>query len=574
MMPSLRVLKVFWRSYVVVLAPTLLAPLAASSSTEVRCSYVMLIVAIFWMTEAIPIAIASMIPIFAFPLLGVLGTGDVCLAYMNHTNMMFLGGLMVAIAVEHSNLHRRIAFLVLLHVGQSPRRLMAGFMLVTMFLSMWISNTATTAMMTPVIGAILNELTKDCNMKDFSEIEILNEVHQNNAMTGPVESQTDDTNKEDRVQVIKNKEKLEANTPTSEETQRLRNMCFLGTAYAANVGGTGSLIGTGPNIVLKGILESTYSEPTGLNFSSWMAFNVPGMLICVMLAWLWLQFHYIGIGKTKKIKDTTPNRKEAVKRLIQQEYEALGSITFHETVVLSLFSLLVFCWFFRDPEVIPGWSNFFKRIYGPNIKVGNASPVMLVVFLLFIIPSKAKFWVSSDQNGCLTWKVINEKMPWCLILLLGGGFSMAAASKHSGLSTWMGHQLSYLEVLPKEAIVLVVCLIAAMITEIVSNVGTSGIILPVLLELAVAIKVNPLYFMLPAAVCCSYAFMLPVATAPNAIVHAASQMRNVEMIHAGFVMNIACVCVINIMINTLGVIMFDVKNFPTWANSSTINMPV
>ncbi|XP_066951640.1 Na(+)/citrate cotransporter-like isoform X9 [Macrobrachium rosenbergii] len=654
----------YWRSLVLVVLPLLLLPLPVVSATSAaRCGYVILIMAAYWMTEALPLAITALIPVFAFPLLGILSTGECCLVYMKETNMMFLGGLTVAIAVEHCNLHKRIALFVILHVGQSPRRLMAGFMLTTMFLSMWISNTASTAMMVPIVDAILVELYATRSKKqeeNATAIDMSVTSGQNQLELSPAGENgvSDGHNKKERAEagggggttteVVTTKSTSLTATPPDEECRALRDMCFLATAYAANIGGTGSLTGTGPNLVVKGVLASaidtnnhevekedkitdeeidaanaevfrqrhimrralllgvaysanvggtgvvtgtspnlvlmavlqdSFSEPTGLNFATWMAFNVPGMILCVILAWIWLQVLFMGLfRKQSPIQQSTPERTAAVRRLIRQKYKELGPMTHHEATVLTLFIILVLLWLFRAPEFVPGWSAWFKDAF-EGVEVDDATPAMLIVTLLFILPARLNFWCFRNPKdpeppqpspACMNWQVVHEKIPWGVVLLLGGGFAMAEGANKSGLSAWLGDQLVAFDVMPKEAIVFVVSLMTAMLTEVASNTATASILLPVLKEMALNISVNPLYLMLPAAVCCSYAFMLPVATPPNAIVFSAANMKSADMMKAGFIMNIICVVVITVMINTLGVALFDLQHMPPWANS-TIN---
>ncbi|XP_042233955.1 solute carrier family 13 member 5-like isoform X4 [Homarus americanus] len=588
----------YWRSVLVLLFPLLLLPLPIISGTSAaRCGYVITIMAVYWMTEALPLAITALIPVFAFPLLGILSTGSVCIVYMKETNMMFLGGLTVAIAVEHCNLHRRIALGVILLVGQSPRRLMAGFMLTTMFLSMWISNTATTAMMVPIVDAILTELysthdggetgTDGMDLSVYpphqSQLELVNNSepvsstehagHALESMNGKTERADYNLNDQDTG--------LDRDRKKDPVVRNTRVMLLMSVMYAANIGGTGVLTGSGTNLVLKGFLQSSYSEPTGLNFLSWMVFNIPGMLICVFIAWIWLQIYFSGAlccRKTKVIQEPTNDRKAAVKKLVLSKYRELGPMAFQEVVVLTLFIILVLLWLFRAPEFIPGWSDLFTDAFG--VKVDDATPAILIVFLLFALPAKLNFWCfrqpndpepdRSDNNSCLTWKVVQEKIPWGVVLLLGGGFAMAEGAKESGLSQVLGDSLKGLENFNSVTIVLMTTFATAMLTEVASNTATASILLPVLNEVALNINVNPLYLMLPAAICCSYAFMLPVATPPNAIVFGAAGMRSIEMILAGGMMNILCVVVINIMINTYGVYLFDLNTMPAWINSTTI----
>ncbi|KAG7178041.1 Solute carrier family 13 member 2-like, partial [Homarus americanus] len=357
-----------------------------------RCGYVITIMAVYWMTEALPLAITALIPVFAFPLLGILSTGSVCIVYMKETNMMFLGGLTVAIAVEHCNLHRRIALGVILLVGQSPRRLMAGFMLTTMFLSMWISNTATTAMMVPIVDAILTELysthdggetgTDGMDLSVYpphqSQLELVNNsepvssVHPGSeCKNGKLEKVIEDT------KVDQEDKKPEGHTgltpiPPNEECRALRDMCFLATAYSANLGGTGSLTGTGPNLVVKGVLaRDRKKDPVVRNtrvmllMSVMYAANIGGTGVLTGSGTnLVLKGFLQSCRKTKVIQEPTNDRKAAVKKLVLSKYRELGPMAFQEVVVLTLFIILVLLWLFRAPEFIPGWSDLFTDAFG------------------------------------------------------------------------------------------------------------------------------------------------------------------------------------------------------------------
>ncbi|KAK7080784.1 hypothetical protein SK128_008058 [Halocaridina rubra] len=589
----------YWRSFVMVLLPLLLLPLPVISATkEARCGYVIMVMAGYWVAEVLPIPVTGIIPVFAFPLLGILSTGELCMVYMKETNMLFIGGLTVAISVEACNLHQRIALFVILHVGQSPRRLMAGFMMTTMFLSMWISNTATTAMMVPIVDAILMELyttQEERNVAHSASGDVLVSAAEQQQLQHLSSEGDSDTHPASSCKDVSVSEETENNNamPTNgnnkipddyiqKQRHYMRRALLLGVAYAANCGGTGVVTGTGPNLVLMGILSDSFSEPTGLNFATWMAFNVPGMIICVIICWLWLQFLFMGLcRKNSPVQHITPEREIAVKKLIRKKYTDLGPISHHEATVLTLFIILVFLWLFRAPEFIPGWSAWFTDAFGEDLELGDATPAILIAFLLFVLPSSLDFWCFRDPKdtkapkrspACMNWQILHEKIPWGIILLIGGGFAMAEASEKSGLSKWLGIQFASFDVMPKEAIVFVVSLMTAMLTEVTSNTATASILLPVLKEMALNIQVNPLYLMLPATVACSYAFMLPVATPPNAIVFSASNMRSIDMVKAGFIMNIICVLVITLTINTLGVALFDLNEMPSWTNSTTSSL--
>jgi len=315
-----------------------------------------------------------------------------------------------------------------------------------------------------------------------------------------------------------------------------------------------------------------------------MAFNIPVVLVNVLLAWIWLQLLFFGFSKKKG------GEVSRVKSLLRKQYENLGSITFHETVVAILFACCVLLWFFRDPQFIPGWASAFRPT-----KLGDATAAIGILFLMFTIPAKPKFWCfnRSDEEivepspALLDWDYVQAKLPWGLILLLGGGFAISEASKVSGLSLWIGRQLSALQVLPPFAIMVIICVMAATITEVASNTATTNILLPILGEMANVMEINPLYLMIPATISCSYAFILPVATPPNAIVFSASKMKSSDMIKAGLLMNIVCIVVLCSFMGTLGVYLFDAGGYPDWAvpaaklavslnqtvNSTTIPLP-
>ncbi|XP_067015099.2 protein I'm not dead yet [Anabrus simplex] len=555
----LKHLLVHWRSLVIVLVPLLLLPLVITESKEARCGFVVVVMAVFWMTEVVPLPVTSLLPVVLFPLLGVLDTDHVCIAYLKETNMMFIGGLIVAIAVENCNLHKRIALRTILIIGTSPKRLMLGFMLTTMCLSMWISNTATTAMMVPIVQAVVDELkANDLEARRSSQVVA---VADSEEASGAFDPET----RRKSIAVKPAKGEAEKASRPDKET-----ICYyLGVAYASNLGGAGTLTGTGTNLTFKGIFDSVFPDGDGVNFASWMIFNIPLMLINVGAAWLWLQILYMGLFRKKNHSDMSKEKVQTVKELISQKYKELGPMTFHEGCTLAIFVGVVLLWFFRKPEFIPGWAE-----YVTSVEIQDATPVMLAVFLLFVLPSNLDFlrFNSNERRSCtvapalLHWKMVHEKVPWGLVLLLGGGFAMAAASKESGLSKLLGQELVALQVLPTPLILIIICTATTFLTEVSSNTAIANIVLPVLAEMAIAMKIHPLYFMMPAVLCCSYAFMLPVATPPNAIVLAASNMKSREMMKAGIVMNIICLVILCVLFPTLGSYIYNLYDFPEYAN--------
>ncbi|KAF8766871.1 Solute carrier family 13 member 5 like protein [Argiope bruennichi] len=519
--------------------PFALLPLALSTDKESKCTFVMVIVAAYWLLEPVPIAATSLLPIVLFPILGVVSSSEICKNYMKESFMMFVGGLIVAIAVEDCKLHERIALKVLLLIGSEIKWLMMGFMITTMLLSMWISNTATTAMMVPIVDAVIGKITMTTNCNDI-------ELEENNSLTESKQvCNTEDNGKSNTKKV------LEARSST------LKVACLLSVCYAANIGGTGTLTGTGPNLVLKGMLEELHPESTDITFATWMMYNVPGMILCVLIGWFYLWLVYVRCSNI----DHNIESKERIHEIISKRYIRLGRLSSHEASVIVLFLILVFLWVFRDPKFIPGWAS----IFGSDTKIGDSAPAIAVSFLLFYLPSNLR---DLNSRPLLEWKTAQAKLPWGVLLLLGGGFALAHGAQESGLSELLGEKLSSLNVLPPGAVVAIICFMTAMITEIASNTTAATILLPVLNQMAISIGVNPLCLMLPVSIVCSYAFMLPVATPPNAIAFENGNMRTIDMAKPGLVMNLVCCGVQLFMVNTLGVAMFDLNTFPSWAKHS------
>ncbi|CAL1290950.1 unnamed protein product [Larinioides sclopetarius] len=414
--------------------------------------------AVYWCLEPVHLAVTALLPVVLMPLLGILTAEEVCSNYMKEVLMMFLGGLAVAVAVEHCNLHERLALKVLLLLGTDTKWLMLGFMLTTMFLSMWISNTATTAMMVPIVEAVMLELKSSAERTTSDSGSLLN---------------------------------LDA----------LHKTLLLSIAYSANCGGTGTVTGTSPNMILKGFLEEHYPESSELTFATWMAYNIPGMFICVCIGWLVLQVIYVPCWHKQ---DEESKRK--IRSVISARYDELGSITFHEAAVFFFFVVLVFLWIFREPKFMSGWADLFSS----DTRKGDAVPVMAILFLLFLCPAEP--WRIRESPALLKWSAVQSKLPWGLVLLMGGGFAVAQGTQKSGLTTWLGAQMTQLSFLSPPVLQFLLCAITAGLTEIISNSTVATILLPVVNQMAITFHIHPLYLMLPVA--SSYAFMLPVAPTP------------------------------------------------------------
>ncbi|NWR24682.1 S13A2 protein, partial [Emberiza fucata] len=553
---------------------------------EALCGYVIIVMALFWCTEALPLAVTALLPVLLFPLMNIMDSTTVCQEYLKDTNMLFLGGLVMAIAIETWNLHKRVALRVLLITGVRPALLLMGFMVVTAFLSMWISNTATTAMMVPIAQAVMEQLHKS-----EAESGTTGQVSEHTNKAFELQEKSPDSFKEPEEKgewvggcnshVLIVEEERQRKEELEKKHLKLSKGMSLCICYSSSIGGIATLTGTTPNLVLQGQVNDIFPGNGGIiNFASWFSFAFPTMLVLLILAWIWLQILYLGFNFKKNfgcgVSSAAKAKEQQAYEIIKEESKKLGKMSFAEIEVLILFVLLVVLWFTREPGFIPGWATVLFNKNNTSY-VTDATVALFISILLFILPSgfsnkdreqeqtggRAKF---RAPPPLLDWKVVQEKMPWNIVFLLGGGFALAKGSEESGLSAWLGTKLTPLQSIPHPAIAFLLCLLIATFTECTSNVATTTLFLPILASMAEAICLNPLYVMLPCTLSASLAFMLPVATPPNAIVFSYGQLRVIDMAKAGFVLNILGVLTINLAINTWASSLFQLQTFPSWAN--------
>ncbi|XP_070563109.1 Na(+)/citrate cotransporter-like [Ptychodera flava] len=611
----------FKKTAIFIITPILLAPLPFHiPEQEALAAYVALILAVYWIFEVVPLAVTALLPIILFPLLGILDSKTTCSNYFKDTNVLFVGGLIVAVAVERWNLHKRIALRVLLLVGSKPKWIMFGFMVTTAFLSMWISNTATTAMMVPVAKAVVTQLcdhddktnksakatatrkaSSDPKARWPQEVSAGNMEERNPMIqNGDVEMETKfDEVEMNEIQVMPPGGEAgglaevtenytgedDANDLHKQETKKrdenLQKGIFLCVAYAANIGGTGTLTGTNPNLVLAGQVESLYGREAGVNFGTWFGYAFPGMVITLFTCWFLLDFMYLDLknditscfkgicGSRERLeKDDCKDKSESVKRIFREQYDELGPTSWAEIAVSCHFGILALLWLTRDPGFVPGWGQYFEEGY-----VTDATAAMMVAVSLFVFPSrKPNIFCCRDGAGSvpaiLDWKSVNDTLPWSVVILLGGSFALADGIKTSGLTDWIGEQMTSLASIPPIAVAMAGVLVVAIFTEITSNTATATIFLPVLGKLGEAVRVNPLYLMLPACLTCSFAFMLPIATPPNAIAFSYGVLSVMDMVKAGTPMTIIAIFLALLNTNIMGVALFDVTTYPDWADSS------
>jgi sodium-dependent dicarboxylate transporter 2/3/5 len=462
-----------------------------------RMAAVALLMAGWWITEAIPIPATSLLPVALFPLLGILDGKVTAGLYFNDTIFLFIGGFIFALAMQKWNLHRRIALRIILILGSGPMRLLLGFMVATWFLSMWISNTATTMMMVPMAMAIILQLREQFGAEKVSNYSV---------------------------------------------------GLLLGVAYSASIGGIATIIGTPPNLSFRRIFTILFPRAPEISFADWFIFALPLSVVFLLICW--------GLLGRLFARNTGIDRHNT--DMFHREYDKLGPMGFEERAVSVLFGLLVFLWMFRrDLFLIPGWSRLLPD---PEL-VYDGTAAIVVAIILFLVPSR-----SQPGERLMDWETA-VKLKWGIVLLFGGGFALAGGFAESGLSTWLGEHLSDFADYPPLVLILVTCMSITFLTELTSNAATTEMALPVLGSLAVAIDVNPLLLMVPATLSASCAFMLPVATPPNAIAFGSGELPMRQMVRTGIVLNLIGVVLVTAAIYLLGLaaLGIDLAVMPDWA---------
>ena len=414
--------------------------------------------AVLWVTEWLPIPITSLIPFVCFPLFGVLDGKIVAQSYGHPMILLLMGGFILSTALEHSGVHKRFALGILSKLGTQPKNLIGGFLLIGALCSMWISNTATTLMLLPIAGAIV------------------------------------------------------------QQRKEIAPSILLAIAYGSSIGGMATPIGTPPNMILMGMYKESVNQD--ISFVMWMTWVLP--VVCTFLPLVWWWLCYVSNTQSKnQIADTT-----------DIVLEDLGIWSTIEKRVVLVFSITALLWVTRN--------NFWGK-YVPL--AGDETVALLAVIFLFVIPS-------GEESGTalLNWEKA-KNIPWGLLILFGGGIALAKGFQVSGLSEHIGIWLVDdvgLRNMPLWLSLCILCLIVTFLTEITSNTATTTLLMPILIAAGLAANIDPLLWMLPAALSASCAFMLPVATAPNAIVFATGHLTTQYMAKTGFVVNLIGVVVISL----------------------------
>lgn len=428
-------------------------------------------IAVWWITEAVPIAITSLLPVVLFPLTGGMELAETTASFGHRYIFLYIGGFILAIAIERWNLHKRIALNIIQLIGTNVKNVILGFMVATAFLSMWISNTATSVMMLPIGMSIISQLM-------------------------------------DNPKTVEN------------ENQNFGKALMLAIAYSASIGGMATLIGTPPNLVLATIVQETYGIE--ITFSKWFMFGLPISLILLAICWKYLT----EIAFTFKQKKFPGGRNE-----INKQLKSLGKLSYEEKMVLLIFVGTAFAWITR---------SFLLQKLIPNLD--DTIIAVIAGILLFILPAS-----KSKNRKLINWEEA-VKLPWGILLLFGGGLALAQGFKTSGLAEWIGGQLTLLEGASIFILLLFLIALVNFLTEITSNLATTAMILPILAPLSLVLDVNPFILMVGATVAASCAFMLPVATPPNAVVFGSGYLRIPDMAKTGVWMNLFSIIFLTIIV--------------------------
>jgi solute carrier family 13 (sodium-dependent dicarboxylate transporter), member 2/3/5 len=442
-------------------------------------------IAIWWITEAIPIAATALLPLVLFPLTGIMGIKQTAVPYADPMVLLYMGGFMIAVSIEKWNLHRRIALKIIAFLGTDLKRIILGFMIATAFLSMWISNTATSLMMLPIAVAVISQIGKD--KVDLEKV--------------------------------------------------LGQALMLGIAYSASIGGMATIIGTPTNIILIGVIKNTFGIE--ISFAEWMLIGFPIAVGLLFICWYYLVNMAFKFPPSLKL--------EGGKKAINDQLIALGPISIQEKRVLWVFIAVSVSWISR---------SFVLQAFIPVLD--DTIIALLGVLVLFVLPSDNR-----GETRLLDWNVA-EKIPWGILILFGGGLALASGFQETGLAVWIGEQFVLLQNVPFWIFLLLIIAAVNFLTEITSNVATASMLLPILSAVALAMGVHPYGLMVGATMAASCAFMLPVATPPNAVVFGSGYLTIPVMMRVGFLMNIISIFFILLLILwylpvTWG---FDISSYP------------
>ncbi len=465
------------------------------------------LMATWWIGEAVPLAATAISPLILYPFLGIMSIEDAAPHYSNHLIFLFLGGFMIAIAIERWNLHRRVALWIIDKIGSNPERIVLGFMLASAFLSMWISNTATTMMLLPVGMVVVNQIAEQASLQG----------HQGKGVKRAIQ-------------------------------EGYGGILMLGLAYAASIGGMGTLIGTPPNIIFAGFYKKSFPDLPEISFLQWMLMALPLVITLIPLVWFYLCRIVCPFPlKTMELEQNAGD-------MVRLELEKMGRMGRVEKFLALVFIMTGLLWVFRKPIAlgvltIPGWSSLFPQ---PNL-IYDSTVAIAMGLLLMVFPLGMReplIHKGRRYRFVLDWETVRRGVPWEILFLFGGGFALAAGFKKTGLDMWLGSYLAGWATLPMWIAIPSMCLGLTFLSEFTSNTATATMVLPIIAATAISAGINPLLIMFPATLALSMVFMMPVATPPNAIVMGSKWVTIPRMVRAGIRLDLLGMVLITLLTAT------------------------
>ncbi|MEW6467313.1 MAG: DASS family sodium-coupled anion symporter [Bacteroidota bacterium] len=462
-----------------------LADLSPGNPMVTRMAAVAAWMAVWWLTEAVHLAVTALLPVVLLPLLGIAASGVIASQYMDSIIFLFIGGFILAFAIERWGLHKRIALKILMVVGTKPSRILLGVMLTSYLLSMWISNTATVMMLLSAVFAIVNEMEQHLEEKDRKKVAAA---------------------------------------------------LMIGLAYSATIGGMGTLVGTPTNMIFARSYHEQFPDETPMNFANWFVVAFPVSLLFLSAAYFVLRSLFL-----RRVKDfSVPGL------YFSGAYARLGRMSFEEKTVGAVFALTAMLWFTRadidfGAFVFTGWETVLVRQgLVPAGFLHDSTVALFMAVLLFLIPSRTE-----RGRALMSWKEA-QKLPFDIVLLFGGGFALAKGVEISNLDEWLAGRLHFVSSMNIYMFLIVLCLVITIISEFASNVASIQLMIPVLISLQKDMQIHPLMLLVPATLAASLGFMLPVATAPNTIVYGSKRVRVSDMMKAGLILDLAGILLITL----------------------------
>ncbi|MCO5609408.1 hypothetical protein L7F22_063634 [Adiantum nelumboides] len=505
---------------------------------------------IWWVAEAVPLAVTALVPLFLFPLLEIQTASSVSKSYTNDTIFLILGSFILANAVRFHNLHKRLALHIVLMFGSDPRLLLFGFCIGSAFISMWVDNAAAAAMLMPMAVSVQQKVHAGFQLQgggsanyppgDFENpSQSLQEHEEKNDTPSPLERKTSLCLEKHLSNVLTN---MTAEDALKIELDFCRGVA-ISVAISVTIGGMSTLTGNSVNLILSGLWETDFPKERVIYYMQWMLFAVPFAIIVLLALWALLCIFFCPPSAVKPVSASLHSLH------LEDELARLGPMTSDQIAILLIFLVLIVFWMTKSlTGNVSGWAALFDDY------PANGSVTILMAIVLFVLPNPADL-----NQKLMNWSQCKD-IPWNIILLVGGGFALADGIKASGLSDVISEEMTLLKSLPYWAITPTIALVTGIVTEFTSNSATASIFVPLMAEIALSIDEHPLFLMVPAALGSQLSYMFPTATGPNAMAFAIEALRVKDMAVPGFFLKIIAIVVLSIFMPTLGVLIFNTNS--------------